>query len=361
MQPHSIVLYKSFPASLGSKPGEASLLNLDKGTKGEYNGYLSPATSRKIKRYLSNWLLALQENMKGRDGNPANKYYPTFVTLTLPSAQSQTDNEVKRKLLDRFILQIKKSFGVKHYFWRAEPQGNGNIHFHLIVDRWMSWEKLRAEWNKVLDCHGYLSAYRKTQEEWHKNGFRPRKNLLSVWPMEKQKAAYLKGKAENWSNPNTTDVHKIQNLDSITAYVVKYVCKKSDLATDRKIEGRIWGCSDELRNFSYYVDTHSIEMNYQQHGNAEIVDYVAQVEQELGAGQVFEDEFIKVIRLKDTQEHYLSKYAPKLKNRYRQYYQNIYKQLYGKHQKELVFEQITKEVENTSPKQAEIVQMQWEF
>ncbi len=344
------------------------MCNLEKGKAGEYNGFLSPATARKVKRYLSNWLIALEQNMKDRGANPSNRYYPTFVTLTLPSTQFHTDNEVKRKMLDRFVLQIKKTFGVKHYFWRAEPQENGNIHFHLIVDRWMSWEKLRFEWNRILDCHGYIEKYREAQQNWHKDGFRLRENLVSKWPPDKQKAAYLKGNEENWSNPNTTDVHKIQNLDSLTAYVVKYVCKKSDTEKDRKIGGRIWGCSDEIREFGYYTDTHSLEMNFQQHGNPEIVEYVALVETEVGSAEIFEDEYIKVIRLKKPQADYLKRLAPKLHNRYREHYQKIYKTLYSGGQKDIdfepktaVFEEMQIEEEITREKQPKIVQLVCSF
>ena len=30
-----------------------------------------------------------------------------------------------------------------YYFWRAEKQANGNIHFHLLVDRFIPMDLLR--------------------------------------------------------------------------------------------------------------------------------------------------------------------------------------------------------------------------
>ncbi len=343
LQPHSIVLYKAFPASSRASGGEASLLNLEKGKAGLYNGYLSPNTARKIKRLLGCWLLALEENIK-RAPDATNRFFPTFVTLTLPAEQMHSDNEIKRKMLDPFILEIKKKFGVKHYFWRAEDQKNGNIHFHLICDRWMSWKALRAVWNNILSRHGYIEKYRAAQLAHHADGFTVRKEMLKTWPAAKQKAAFDEGTRNNWSDPNTSDVHKINKLTSITAYVVKYVCKKSDPSKGRKIEGRIWGCSDELRELGYYTDTHSLEMNFQQTGNPDVVDYVAQVEKEVGQAEIFEDEFIKVIRLKHPQSHYLKKYAPSLHKSYRNHYRTIYGQLYEGLIKKPAFELIKPEI-----------------
>jgi hypothetical protein len=352
LQPHSIILYKSFPASSRKSGGDASLLNLAKKEGVGYNGYMSPATGRKVRKYLGTWLLALQQNMTDRGGR-GTKYYPTFVTLTLASKQQHDDNYIKRNLLNRFIIRVQKLFGVKYFFWRAEPQENGNLHFHLIIDRWAKWETLRAEWNAIQAAHGYIDAYRLAQEAKHLGGFKF--NPKAGGSKAAQRKAYDEGVACNWSNPNSTDVHKINKLESLTAYVVKYVCKRDEPAPQeidesgelveatggrRKIRGRIWGCSDELRNFKYYADTLGIEENFQMMANPEMVDYVSQVEQEVGPSEVFEDEFIKVVRLKKPQAHYLKKYAPGMHRDYSNHYRNIYKDLYEAKPEKTLFEPV---------------------
>jgi hypothetical protein len=308
---------------------------LEKGAAGEYNGYMSPATGRKVRKYLSTWLLALQQNMTDR-GSRGAKYYPTFVTLTLASKQQHSDNYIKRHMLNRFIQRLQNLFGVKYFFWRAEPQENSNLHFHLIVDRWAKWETLRAEWNKIQGEHGYIDAYRLAQQARHADGFML--DRASSTSKAQQLKAYTEGMACNWSNPNSTDVHKINKLESLTAYVVKYVCKRDEpteaeeteeaTGSRRKIGGRIWGCSDELRNFKYYADTLAIDINFNTMANPEMVDYVGQVEAEVGPSEVFQDEFMKVIRLKKPQAHYLKKYAPGMHTDYTSHYRNIYKELY---------------------------------
>ena len=120
LQSDTIVLYNRYGGFAKREKTESELKNLEKGKSGQYNGYMSKATSRKCKKFLSNWLTALKEGKKrfGRDC----KFMPTFVTLTLPAKQKHTDKELKRNALDRFIVKMRNSYGVKHYFWRKENQ-----------------------------------------------------------------------------------------------------------------------------------------------------------------------------------------------------------------------------------------------
>lgn len=39
---------------------------------------------------------------------------------------------------------------MKHYFWRAELQANGQIHFHLIVDHYIPKHAVQHDWNKLI-------------------------------------------------------------------------------------------------------------------------------------------------------------------------------------------------------------------
>jgi hypothetical protein len=327
LQPNAIVIYKSFPRKAREQT-EAEIANLEKGKSGAYNGYLSPATSRKIKKFLGAWLTALEFNIK-RDGDGAriqNKYFPTFVTLTLPAEQFHTDNQVKRDMLNRLIITLKNKFLIKEYFWRAEPQANGNIHFHLIVDKYIPWASLRKEWNKILSDTGYIEIYRQNQNNFHAGGFRVRKDLLPKWSEEKQFQAYQEGISNNWSNPNTTDIHRINKVKSLAAYVVKYCCKAD--TSRRKITGRIWGSSDGLRNLKYYSDVLAVSDNFQDRQNPEIAEYLNQVEANVTQEDIYQDEFITVIKLKDGQEAFLKRFAPNIYNQYRKYYRQILRDLY---------------------------------
>ena len=111
---------------------------------------------------------------------------------------------------------LKNKFGIEKYFWRAEAQKNGNIHFHLIVDKYVKYEDLRIIWNRVQNKLNYIDKF----EE--KNHYR---------------------------NPNSVDVRSAAQVKNFINYVLKYCLKEEK---SRKIEGRIYGMSDELRSINIF-------------------------------------------------------------------------------------------------------------
>jgi hypothetical protein len=355
---------------------ERNLNNLN-GNDSAYNGYLSPATRRYVERMMSVWLTSIELNNElkkhGKEVN-GEKVFPTFVTLTLPAVQLHTDNTIKDKVLAPFIKWLtadsseiykkgpkkgqKKGFGVSVYFWRAEPQKNTNIHFHIIADKYVPWEAIREKWNHYCDRLGYVSRYALVQKHKFKDGFVADQNkaaedmkllksisetalatgeipndingtfeqyleislnyqeplddaILAQIAKEKQEATYENAKACGFTNPPSTEIRAIQHLDSVTAYIIKYIAKKPTQKPlkpnqevkfnetlnrdcvytyetkvnplsgetekvevdmqyytptaeemknnpdacykvefeERKVNGRIWGCADKLRGF----------------------------------------------------------------------------------------------------------------
>lgn len=343
----SIVVYNQAPKK-GREKSESELANLEKGRKGLYNGYLSPTTANKIKGFLSAWLSSLRYSQKSK----IRGLVPTFVTLTLPSNQKHTDNELKRLALMPFIENLKKRKGVQFYFWRAEMQKNNSIHFHMIFDKAIPHQEIRRLWNLRLEKLGYINDYRKNQQAWHNDGFRLREDLTSHWSEESQKKAYDKGVAENWSNPNSTDIHRIGKTKSICSYVVKY-CTKTDKNMQkisylkgemsemgekqkaqaqkqieflksqlpRKVEGRIWGCSDELRN----LRTFTADLSIDDCENHELSEFLWQVQNEVKAENVVRKDNFTVIKLVKPVHYYLKKLQP---DGYGKHYQNYHEKVY---------------------------------
>ena len=181
-------------------------------SRGKYNGYLSPKARRILSKRLENWLEAvyiIRKSPKAR-----RKYqvpYVAFVTLTLPAAQRHSDNEIKRRILMPFLEDLKSRFAVVNYFWRAEDQQNGNLHFHLIIDRFIPWREVRNLWNHHVESLGYISDFERVHGH---------------------------------EDPNSTDIHKPEIIRNMTAYVIKYCCKTEG---GRPIQGRLHGSSDRLR------------------------------------------------------------------------------------------------------------------
>lgn len=254
-----------------------------------YNGRISQQTGRKMKRYLNGWTSSIKvaTNKEGAIDPFLNL---KFVTLTLPAAQKydacyienqepdyrNSDLELKRVFTDKFIKTLQRKFSVDLYFWRCEPQKNGNIHFHLLIDKFIHYKSIQHIWNNIcLKPLGYLKDYKEEQEKKHKNGFKFDKELFRQYNIsqEVQFSRYEKGVKCGWSKPNTTDIHQVEKVENIEAYLMKYMIKndaervlereykrkKQDVRAEdrekaiegiRPINGRLWGCSDKLRKLS---------------------------------------------------------------------------------------------------------------
>lgn len=179
-----------------------------------YTGLMTKYSIKRLKRAI-NLLIAIAADKEVK--NPTTgKYYKfkiNFITLTLSAPQGDyTDRQIKNLLLDPFIKRAKRRFKLSNYVWRAERQKNGNIHFHLISDVYMHHTELKEMWNEIQNRIGLIDQFER------KHGHR---------------------------NPNSTDVHAVNNIKDLAAYLVKYMTKAK--AQDEIIKGKLWDCSTNLK------------------------------------------------------------------------------------------------------------------
>lgn len=167
------------------------------------------------------------------------------------------DNDVKREIFTPFMQEMIRNWNVKCYVWVAETQENGNLHFHVLMDRAIPALRLRQIWNKHLNKmpFEYVNCYARIQKHIYRNGYVFREEMLekrlikerlrakeekrkftakdktAVRKKEekRQLEAYDKGQANGWNDPNSTDIHAIQNIKKLTAYVTKYFTKKPEI------------------------------------------------------------------------------------------------------------------------------------
>lgn len=197
--------------------------------KGKVKGTLSNASAKRLNDLILNWFYIVK-SAKGK--NDSWDKYLAFITLTLPSKQVHSDREIKRKCLNTFLIYAARKWGVNTYIWKAEKQKNGNIHFHIIVNRFCPHQEVKQVWNDILKPLGYIEAYQK------KNG---------------QK------------EPNSTDVHglykdkKNQPIGNLGAYMAKYV-SKVELDSKLFVDGKIWGRSANLEKIKFYSDIEDSEL-----------------------------------------------------------------------------------------------------
>lgn len=220
-------------------------------------GKVSDQAKRKMTKAIDYMLLVTNhKKMSNHYSGKTYQFKVAFVTLTLPSRQIHSDNQIKSELLNQFLIEIRKRYRVKNYIWRAEKQKNGSLHFHILVDKFIPYQELRDRWNRITNKLGYVDRYREEQQKWHEKGFRVREELLKTWSKEKQYQAWLRGSQQHWNSPNSTDIHSIRKVYNLKLYVMKYMMKASTATRestesekgDDVQQGRIWGCNQELSN-----------------------------------------------------------------------------------------------------------------
>lgn len=217
-----------------------------------HNGKVSSIASRKISKAVDYLLLmASDKKVPSKLHGKVFKFRICFVTLTLPSKQIHSDNDIKTQCLNQFLVEARKKWHVANYIWRAEKQMNGSIHFHILLDKFIPWSELRDVWNRIVNKLGYVERYRDAMRAFHSEGFKVREQLLKTWDYESQVKAYKSGKANDWNSPNSTDIHSIKNVQDVRKYVLKYSTKDD---VHGIIKGRIWGCNEDLSNIKGAVE-----------------------------------------------------------------------------------------------------------
>jgi hypothetical protein len=283
VHPDRIVLYSSIEeAGKTYKRTANQLINL---TKNKQSKSLSSKSQRKLTdaiKYL-NYSARTKNQYIYESGKKLN-FKLAFITLTLPSRQIHSDTVITKQILHPFLTQLSQKFQVNKYVWRAELQLNQNIHYHILVDKFIDWQQLRTLWNNCTEKLGYVSRYRSERKSWHRNGFRLDKSLLGAWNKAAQLSAYKKGCKMGWCNPNSSDVHSLRNVHNVAKYVIKYMSKSAKcnyssisrksnlklLGSPHKIQplsgniksflysqkpsSRLWSASYNLSNLSGAVD-----------------------------------------------------------------------------------------------------------
>jgi len=185
-------------------------------------GFMSPQAKRKISKALE--YLVTTSTDKRQLERITGKYVNfkcAFITLTLPSTQIHDDKVIINQCLNSFLNECRQYYQVRNYVWRAEKQKNGNIHFHLVIDKFIPWNEMRNRWNRIVNKLGYVDRF----HEKH-----------------------------NHRTPNSTDIHSTRKIKNLKAYLVKYMSKQPEVDVEEqstaesvKLQtGRIWGCNHEL-------------------------------------------------------------------------------------------------------------------
>jgi hypothetical protein len=203
-----------------SNDGQLELLEKEKRV---YTGEITPSARKKLQS-ACDILFALAK--KKRVTIPSTGKSFTFrialVTLTLSGKQGTiSDREIKKELLEPFLRHFRIR-GMFNYIWKAERQQNGNIHFHILTDSWVDKDDCRDYWNKLQSRLGFIEQF---HDKYHHR------------------------------HPNSTDVKSVKDDNGMKNYMLKYMLKKVDKATqlelgrstEQKDVGKVWDCSLNLK------------------------------------------------------------------------------------------------------------------
>lgn len=172
---------------------------------------LSKSSAKKIRLIISNWVLAIKMTQRKERGKV--KFFSNYlimITLTLPAKQYESDKVIKSKYLNLFLQKLRYHSDNLNYLWVCEKQKNGNIHFHLITDRYFKKELIQTLWNESLATGEYINMFQK------KFGYR---------------------------NPPSTKITSQNQMKDTAEYITKYVTKAEE---SRPMDGKLWDCSDSL-------------------------------------------------------------------------------------------------------------------
>lgn len=175
-----------------------------------YTGKVSSAVDRRIRKAVD---ILIQKSPPQNIYNPVIKAHHAFtlgfVTLTISDNTAITGKEAHRLLLRPFLRRMR-TMGRFSYIWKAEFQKRGQLHYHITWNRWIHYDFIKREWNKLQRKAGLLQKF---------------------------------GLKHGHYNPNSTDVHSVYRVKDIGGYLSKYLSKSNSKA----LKGKVWDCSRDLK------------------------------------------------------------------------------------------------------------------
>lgn len=255
--------------------GGSEFKKFDNLENNDNDGTLSKKASKSLTTAI-NWLTHLSKNQRvwceelKRNVN----FKVNFMTLTLPTEQIKsytlpcgkvitgkamnqcfaaanlgfgkleyyyTDDFIKHDLLNHFFVLLKREFKVHNYVWRAESQKNGNIHFHITMNKFIYLQDVRNLWNRVLSKTDMIQKYHDRFSPMTFEDYKAYRYANGSPKLQDVKNAYEFGVKTNWFQPNTTDIHAVQKIKNLAAYLCSYMTKNNEFF--RKIKGFLWRSS----------------------------------------------------------------------------------------------------------------------
>jgi hypothetical protein len=210
-----------------------------------YSGFFNDTSKNRLRDNIDKFLQVVREKTVYDDIRQKKiKVRYVFLTLTIADQVDISTRDTYSLLLRPFLQWLTKYKGVKLYFWKLEKQkdtdfkGNtkefgGQWHYHITMDNWVNFYDCKAKWNKLQHKAGLLEEY-----------FRKFGNL----------------------NPPSIQIHRVRDEKMTNIYLCKAIEKATksqserieseatkSVQNDKKVEGKIWDCSAQLKQMKHLV------------------------------------------------------------------------------------------------------------
>ena len=231
-RPDGLLLYNR----AGAKPGEVCRKDMQQVAAARFRGVLSPGAAKNMNRAFDNLLTASRRGqVYNRYIRKAVNFQLNMITLTIPDNVKVTTKFANNRLLKLFLQRLERHSLATYkkpvlYKWKLELQQRGQIHWHIITNRWVSKEWVQMTWTALLWDSGLMRDYFKA------TGSKVARAATRIEAVKKNTAAEMRSYL-------------------LKKYVKKSVVSNKDgsLTPDQveellqRVDGYVWGCSRTLR------------------------------------------------------------------------------------------------------------------
>lgn len=242
-----------------------------------YKGYVTASAKKRMKKAIT---LLLQSTPYEWKLHPVTgkqfQHKISFITLTTPTHENSYNGKwCHTNLLQPMLRILRTRYGMKSYIWKIELQENKQVHYHLTCDVALNHTRLRTEWNNLLIKHDMLEDF---------------------------KIRY------GHTNPNSTDIHSVNKVRNLEAYLVKYITK--EYQNESALNCKIWDCSKNLKANDYF----KVELDHGLH------QYIRSLQKSF---LVFTSYFERAIFLDFKTTDYYANFSSRLINEFSNYLKSV--------------------------------------
>lgn len=221
VRPNCIIRYSK--TEFKKRVEDEQLEQLKLARKNTYKGEISKSAQKTLKKRIECWQQAcFAYNRENKITVRRQEKHLVFITLTLPSVQFNSDIYLKEKALKSFLRILREQYGLKNYIWKAESQKNRNIHFHIIIDKYIDKQTIDGNWLEIMTKLGYIKPF------FDKYGH--------------VRAPMCR-------------IEMVRDNNKLNSYISKYIAKTDQ---NRLIDGATWACSKNLQSLTYFefIESH---------------------------------------------------------------------------------------------------------